>query len=160
VGEIIFLAIVALIGGAAFLMTSSFRTSILDRSGGPGMFPRIVVILLMFVIVIRVVQIIARKETQNKFHFVEMFKGIRLLYVLVTLAYMLTLKRLGYLVATIPYLVFAVLFYRAREVDDRLKPWTAVAIVALNVALVIGVYFFFTQVVNIRLPAGLLKGVI
>lgn len=157
-GEIVFLAIIALVGGGMFAMTYGFRENILDQSGGPGMFPRIIVILLGFSLIVRIVQIVLKKETKKPFAFVEMFKGSRLLYILATLAYMLLVRFVGYVPMTIVYLIFTILVFRSQESDEPFTAGRVALIVVTNSVVAVGVYLFFTRIVDIRLPAGFIGG--
>ncbi len=157
-GEIVFLTIVAATAGVMYWMTFDFRVSILDKSGGPGLFPRIIVILLLFFIVIQIIETIRKKETGKKFAFVEMFEGIRLVYIVATMVYMLTIKWVGYVPVTFAYLVFCITVLHRRETGER-GGWKQIGVLAgVNAALVVGVYLFFTRVVNILLPAGIIGG--
>ena len=41
-GELVFLAVVSAVAVVMFIMTFQFPSSILDQSGGAGLFPRII----------------------------------------------------------------------------------------------------------------------
>ncbi|MBC8452667.1 MAG: tripartite tricarboxylate transporter TctB family protein [Spirochaetes bacterium] len=157
-GELIFMGITALAAIGMFFMTSSFPVSIIDKSGGPALFPRIVIILLILFMIIRAVIVMKDKELWNKqFVFTEIFKGSRLIYLLVTLAYILLIKQIGFVVMTAVYMygLTQYLYYIQQDHMMTVKRNLITALGALFVTL--GVYFLFSDVLNIRLPLGILK---
>ena len=77
-GELIFLGILAIIGVIMFGMSFGFQTSLLDKSGGPALYPRIVIVVLVIFLVVRCVMIIrSQEELKKKFHFLEILQGSR-----------------------------------------------------------------------------------
>jgi hypothetical protein len=157
-GEIIFLGVIAVISLIMFLMTFSFPTSIIDKSGGPGLFPRIVIILFLFFAMIRLVEIIRKKEIKKPFAFLEMFQGSRAIYLLSTLIYMLIISHLGYIISSAAYILFSIFYYYRREMNSSLNRKQIILISMVNSALVVFIYFSFTSVLNILLPKGILGG--
>ncbi len=157
-GELIFMGITALAAIAMFFMTASFPVSIIDKSGGPALFPRIIVILLIVFILIRSVIVLKDKELLKKpFIFTEIFKGSRLIYLLVTLAYILLIKQVGFLIMTTVYLfgLTQYLFFIQQDHTMNLKRNLITGVGALVVT--IGIYLLFSNVLGIRLPKGIVK---
>ncbi|QUI22259.1 tripartite tricarboxylate transporter TctB family protein [Vallitalea pronyensis] len=156
-GEIIFMGILAVISFIMLIMTYNFPTSIIDQSGGAALFPRIVIFLLLFFMIIRVVEIIRKKEWHKKFAFFEMFKGIRLVYLLSTLAFILSIKYVGYIVSTSIYLIVTIIYFYKKEMGEKQSKKKLAVTIVLNIMLVIGVYYVFTDVLNILLPEGIMR---
>ncbi|NQT58035.1 MAG: tripartite tricarboxylate transporter TctB family protein [Bacteroidetes bacterium] len=157
-GELIFMGITVLAAIGMFFMTSSFPVSIIDKSGGPALFPRIVIILLIIFMVIRAVIVMKDKELFKKqFVFTEIFKGSRLIYLLLTLAYILLIKQIGFVIMTAAYMygLTQYLYYIQQDHMMTVKRNLITALGALAVTL--GVYFLFSDALNIRLPLGILK---
>lgn len=154
-GEIVFLGLLFLFCGYLFYLTFSFPVNILERSGGAGLFPRLVLIFLMVFLIIRIVQILCVKK-KSPFVFVEMFQGTRLFYLIALVAYVAGLKIFGYFICTILFLGVTInVLYR------QLKGgWgSAGAIVIRNVSIVVFaavMYFFFAQILRVLLPTGIL----
>ncbi len=139
-----------------FATSYGFRVSILDKSGGPGMFPRIIVVLLVVVVIVRIVQIIRRRELNNSFAFLEMFQGKRLVYMVFTLVYMVLLPFVGYLLSTVAYLLVTIFYFYRTEFDDGMTRRQTVMVTVTNIVLATAVYLFFTRWMNILLPEGIL----
>ena len=100
-GELIFNALLAVVAVILYVLTFSFPTSIFDKSGGAAMYPRIVIVFLLALLLIRSLQILrSPEEKAKKFVFLEMFKGPRLIYILTTLAYFLLVKPVGFILST------------------------------------------------------------
>ncbi len=156
-GELIFMGIVAVVALIMFIMTYSFPTSIIDKSGGAALFPRIVMLLLLFFMILRVVEIIRKKELHKKFAFIEIFEGSRLVYILSTLAYMISIRYMGYIITTAAYLIFTIIYFYKKETGEDFKKIRLVLTILINAALVTGVYFIFSDVLNILLPEGIIR---
>lgn len=151
------MVILAVISFIMLIMTYSFPTSIIDQSGGAALFPRIVIFLLLFFMIIRVVEIVRKKEWHKKFAFFEMFQGIRLIYLLSTLAFVLSIKNVGYIVSTSIYLIFTIIYFYKKEMGEKQTKKKLAVTIVLNIMLVIGVYYVFTDVLNILLPEGIMR---
>lgn len=156
-GEIIFMAIVAVIALIMFWLTGKFPVSIIDKSGGAALFPRIIIGLLLFFMIIRVVIVLRDEEKRKKaFVFLEVFKGSRLVYLLGTILYVALIKQVGFVIMTIAYLTGMTHYLHYKQKDKCIPLIKSSIIFVITVAVAVGIYLFFTSVLNIRLPQGIL----
>ncbi len=154
-GEIVFSGLLFLFSGYLFYLTFDFPVNILERSGGAGLFPRIVLAFLMVFLIIRIVQILCQKE-KKPFVFTEMFKGIRLFYLITLVAYVALLKVLGYFICTTLFLavMINVLYRQVRGEWGTVK--TIVLRNVLIVAFAVLMNLFFAKILHVLLPVGIL----
>lgn len=156
-GELIFNALLAIMGVVLYVMTYSFPVSKFDKSGGAAMYPRIVIIALMILLIIRTVQILrSDEEKKRKFIFFEMFQGSRLIYVLVTLAYFLLVKRVGFIIMTIVYLIGTILYFYTLQEEKKPSAKVVAIVVAAVIPSTILLDYLFCEILGVLLPAGLI----
>lgn len=155
-GECLFLSILLAICAIAFFLTFGFKVSILDTSGGAALFPRIIILFLAVVCIIRIIQILREKE-KHPFVFWELFKGYRLFFLAMMACYIFLLKPVGYILTTSIFMLVTVnVFYR--ETTGNMGSIKSIVIRnVLSIVFVAVLYVFFARVVHIMLPAGLLK---
>ena len=155
-GEICFLLI--LLAGLfyLYLITGTFPVNMLDNSGGASLFPRVVIIVLGVLLIIRVVQIIVNKETKKHFVFKELFSGSTGIFLLFIIFYILLFPVLGYVFATFLFSVSATTysFYQKNGTIGTLNQLLIRTVVSLVGTLIL--YYFFSKVLFVRMPAGLL----
>lgn len=152
-GEVVFLSVLLIVCGLFFGLSFGFQTSVLDTSGGAGLWPRIIIIFMAVFLVIRIVQVL-RDKNRAKFVFTELFKGPRLFFLVALAAYMILFKFLGYIVCTIAFLFVVVnMFYKWTN-DSWGNMKSIIVRNVLCVVFVLALYFFFTDVVHILLPVG------
>jgi len=152
-GELIFLALLLVIGISFWFMTFSFTVSPLDKSGGAGVFPRMVIILLLAFVVLRIFQVLRKKEKAH-FIFLELFSGIRLFFLLSFVVYVVALNWLGYLISSILFLAITTNYFSYKTRDSF---GTVKLIVLRNagvIAFVFATYHFFDTTLHIALPRG------
>lgn len=155
-GEVIFLLILWIGSFYFFTLTAGFSISVLDKSGGAALFPRLILIFLMVVIGVRIIKLlllIKNKENED-FVFVEMFKGTRLIYVGGLTLYVVLMPILGYILSTIVFMVgmMNIFYYNVHKSLGTLK-----AIIIRNILailLVIAVNIFFKNILGVYLPSG------
>lgn len=154
-GELIFLGLIAAICGVFFYLTFDFQVSLLDRSGGAAMWPRIIIAFLMIFVIIRFIQVVRTKK-KEEFVFLELFRGPRLFLLAALVVYIIAFKPVGYILSTSLFLLVVVnVFYKWTKGNLG----TVKSIVVRNVlliAFVVALYFFFAEIVNIPLPVGTL----
>lgn len=157
-GEIIFLLLLAGVGVVYLVQTGSYRTPLLDNSGGPALFPRIVCIALIALIVIRIIQIIAQKGMKNKFKFLELFKGYTGFFSIATIVLILVIQYLGFIVSCFLYLTVVAngLYYFKNGSVGTVK--SIILREILFLAFVMGLYLFFTRILFVAFPQGILSG--
>jgi putative tricarboxylic transport membrane protein len=154
-GEIIFLVFLLITGGVMFYSTYDFRTSLLDTSGGPALFPRIVLIFLLLMLVIRIVQILCSKE-KKQFAFLEIFKGSRLFFILSLGVYIVLIKPLGFILSTVLFMSVLILGFRYSMSKSVGKPGSVAIAIGFSAVYAVLMYVLFAKILNIFLPAGLL----
>ena len=145
-GELVFLAVVSAVAVIMFIMTFQFPSSILDQSGGAGLFPRI-----------RLCQYLRKPETRKHFVFLEMFQGLRLVYIVMTGVYIAVMAPLGYIISTVAYMLALINFFYYAQVEHRPSVRSEAVIAVGVVAGTVGMYWFFGSVLHVMLPPGLLK---
>ncbi len=156
-GELIFEAVLAIIGAAMFFVSFSFRESIIDQSGGPGLFPRIVIIMLFVALAARAFVVLRNdKEKAKKFTFFEMFMGNRLIFLLIFLAYILLVRPLGFLISTWAFMLITIPFLYKLQYGKRMSGKAIAIESAISIAGVFILYYVFSECFNVLLPAGLL----
>ena len=153
-GEIIFLLCFAVVSAIMFYMTGDFRISKMDTSGGAALFPRIVIILLLVFLMLRIIEILASKE-KKEFAGKELFAGSRCLFIGGLVLYVVLLKPLGYIIATVLFLAFVVnRFYRVEKGLMGSAAQIAIRNV-LMIVFVLAMNWVFGTVLSVNLPAGL-----
>ena len=154
-GEIVFLGLLFLLSGYLFYLPFYFPVNILERSGGAGLFPRIVLAFLMVFLIIRIIQILCQNE-KKPFVFAEMFKGTRFFYLITLTAYVALLKVFGYFICTTLFLAIMInILYR-----QVLGEWGSVKIIVIRNLLIIAfavlMNLFFSKILHVLLPVGIL----
>lgn len=160
-GEIIFLILIAAISGLYLGQTFGYVMPKLDNSGGPALFPQIICVALLVLILIRIITILVRKEF-NHFHFLEMFRGSTGVFSISVIVMVLIMRPVGFIVSSFLFLtvVSNALYYLKTE-DKSLGGVKSIVLrEALFLAFVLGLYAFFTRVLFIALPKGILKGLL
>ncbi len=156
-GELIYMAIIAVIAIFMFIVSGSFPVSIIDKSGGASLFPRVVVVLLLCFMAIRTVFVLRDKELREKtFIFLEIFKGPRLVYLLGTFTYILLIQPLGFVITTSLYLFGMSNFMYYKQKDSIMSMQRSSIIFFSGLTVSLGMYLFFTRVLSILLPQGIL----
>lgn len=157
-GEIIFLIILALAGAGMFGMSFGFQVSRIDTSGGPALFPRVVIIILFVFIVIRIVMISKNKEEmEKKFHFLEIFQGSRLIFLLLFLGYALLMKPFGFVISSSLFLILAVTFLYRKQYGERITVKKGLILYPVILVSVAALYYIFVNKLNVLLPSGILN---
>jgi hypothetical protein len=155
-GEILSLLLLAGGGAYYYAETLTYRVSRFERTGGAGVYPRIIIIGLFVFIALRIIQKIAEKDW-GKFVFLNLFRGRRGIFFFAFFFYVLLMPFLGYLADTAAYLLFAsgyLTFLREGSLGDRKR----IALrTLLFLAMVGGIYWFFVAFLNVSVPAGLLS---
>lgn len=156
-GELIFNALLAVIAVILYVMTFDFPTSIFDKSGGAAMYPRIVIIALLILLAIRSVQILqSPEENKRKFVFFEMFRGSRLIYILTTFAYFLLVKRIGFIVCTVVYLIGMILYFYTLQEQKHPSTKMVLIVAVAVIPSVVALDYLFCKLMGVLLPAGIL----
>lgn len=157
-GEIFFLLILAAAGIGMFGMSFGFQVSRIDSSGGPALFPRIVIVILLVFVIIRITMISKNKEElSRKFHFVEIFQGSRLVFLLLFLGYALLMKPLGFVISSSLFLIASVTFLHKKQYGEGITVKKGLILYPVIVAAVTVLYYIFVYKLNVLLPGGILN---
>lgn len=152
-GELIFLGIFTVVSIYFFYLTGDFRVSVLDKSGGAKVWPRIVLIFLLIFLIIRIIQVLREKDKKH-FVFKELFTGTRLFFFLSFVAYIILLKFLGYFITTFSFLVVTInYFYKHVKGDYGTKKQIIIRNVLL-LAFTFLMWAFFSEILHIMLPSS------
>lgn len=153
-GESVFLGIWAVIAVVMHAVSYQFPILKIDKSGGGGVFPRIVTIIFLALIFIRIMQVVITKQTKKKFHFVEIFKGASLVYLISTAIYFMAVKYVGFIITTAIYLIWMILYcYKVSEGKKASKRFTSAVVVVVIIATIVFDWLFSSQL-KVLLPEG------
>lgn len=152
-GEIFFLGIIAVLDIMYLLETFKYKIPVYDNTGGPGIYPKIILVILLAAIVIRIIRILHSK-TKEHFIFRELFEKDRLFFVVAFAAYIMIMRPLGIILSTIIYMT-SVCFYIALAIDGTIGTTRTITcrIVAFCLMSIL-IYLFFSNVMNVALPKG------
>lgn len=157
-GEIAFLIVIITCGIIMFGMSFGFQESAIDNSGGPALFPRIVIAFLIISAIVRIITILRNSDERKKdFCFLEIFKGSRLFFVLLFLIYILLIKPLGFVITTIIFANVLLTYLYKKQYGEYATVKKNIITYVITIVIVVAVYYLFTQYLHVLLPAGILK---
>ena len=154
-GEIYFTLFLMAVSVAGFANTFTWQV-VEDTSGGPAMYPRLILAGLFICALVRMVQLLReKKEDRKPFVFLDLFQGHRGFFLLSLVLYIISLNLLGFLISTIIYLnvVVNVMIYFSK---GSFKPdkWLAVRTVCLT-ATAFATTWFFASALRVMVPTGI-----
>lgn len=157
-GELVFLAIVGILGAACYAETLTYTVAEYDRTGGPAMYPQLVLILLFAVLVLRAAQILLKKE-KTKFKWFTLFKGTRGVFFAAFVLFVFLMEPLGFIVDATLFLSATSMYLYYKSTGDRtLGGAKAIATrVTLFAVFDTAVFLFFSSVLNVAVPEGILS---
>jgi hypothetical protein len=155
-GEIVFLLILGGIAGFCYIETFTYIKPLIDTSGGPTIYPRIVFGVLFVFIVIRVIQIVRMKVKPN-FTLITIFKGVSGIFLGISVLAVIAINFLGYILTSSLYLIATThyMYYQYHHTIGR--PIHIALRCAICFAGVIMLKLFFGSLLHIQLPSGILK---
>lgn len=153
--EYIFLGIIAVFSILFLKESMSYGVASFDTSGGPGLFPKYIIILLLIAVLCYAVWKILKKD-KTKFEFVSLFLKERGVILLSLVLYLALLQILGFTVSTILFLCFTTnfLYYKTNAAIGTKKG--IIFRVLFSVAAAFFVRFIFVGLMHVILPKGLL----
>lgn len=155
-GELIFLCVLEAVGAVAFGMAFNFPRSIIDKSGGPAFFPQFVVGFMTFFILVRIIQILKTpKNERNEFHFIEIFTGERLVFVIATVMVTLLMRSAGFCITMSVYLIFLILFLHKRMTGKKASIKMISIVVVSGILGTIFIDYIFCAVMKVMIPRGI-----
>lgn len=155
-GEIMFLLLIAGIDIFYFMETFTYKKPLYDNTGGPAVFPRVILVLLLVCLFVRILQILIQKENRH-FVFRELFCGSAGVFLLAFVCYIFLMEPLGMILDTILYLGF-ISHYMIYVRDGVLcRPRQILLHMAVFVLMSAAIYWFFSSILNVAVPKGLLN---
>lgn len=154
-GECIFLGVLAVLSGVYYVQTLGYEAVIGDASGGAGFFPRLVCIGLILLALIRFFQIVKKKEWGH-FKMMEMFQGMMGMFTISTLLLVVSMPYLGFVVSGFLYLTVVCGILRKAKTGEPEVKLQFLLREAVFLCLLFGIYSFFTKILFVALPAGIL----
>lgn len=158
-GEIVALLLLACTGVAYLVETFGYRVSRFERTGGPGVYPRIILYCLFFFIVLRMAQILWERKNRA-FVFFDLFHGSKGVFFFTFVLYIFLMPYLGYILSTTLYLVFASCFLTyLKEGSLGAKPRLILRSLFFF-GTTMGIYWFFVLFLDVAVPAGLIEAIL
>lgn len=116
---------------------------------GPSFFPRILAVVMLVMATILIISALLGKSAQTAEKFDIRDPGIQrsIITLAVTVIYLLVLKRIGFIIDTIIYLMFLMYLLKLRNYLQMLL---------VSVGVTLTVYYIFRVALNITLPLGIL----
>ena len=152
----IFLLLLAGLDLYYFAETFSYRKPLYDNTGGPAVFPRVILILLLICLAVRIIQIVVRKE-KRRFIFLDLFKGSTGVFLFAFAGYILCMEFLGMILDTVLYMGF-ISHYMIYQRDGSIGSLRSAAVhMAVYILMAAALYWFFSGVMNVAVPKGLLR---
>lgn len=153
--ELIFLAVLGVASLVLLMETTGYKTASFDTSGGPGIFPKYVIILLLIAIIALVIQKIIKKEFKG-FVFLSLFKAERGITLIALITYLALLNLLGFVLSTSLFLCFMVNFlYRANHEKSLGSKKHIVLRSGFSIAFAFFIQFIFVSLMHVMLPKGI-----
>jgi len=153
-GEIIFLSTLEVIFIYLYTMVDDFPVSILDTSGGAGLFPRVVLLFLLILIPLQIITILFKKN-KEKFVFKEIFQGMRLLFLVALILTVGLMPLIGFTISMILFLLVVInwFYYNVHGNIGKIK--SVILRCSIVTVYVIALKLFFTVVLNFTFPTGI-----
>ncbi|MFC4713583.1 tripartite tricarboxylate transporter TctB family protein [Planococcus dechangensis] len=157
-GEILIgLALIAL--GLVIYFQSTDFPALNEVHLDAGSFPQLVAVLLILLSLLLIIkkglELLRSKSTGPRPSASEKFREFYVEYrlVILTLAvfllYIFSMQFIGFVVSTIIFIIFTGLLVGSRAKKD------IIVITIVSVAITLGTYFFFENVLNVRFPSGI-----
>lgn len=158
-GEIVFLVLLSGVAVVYLVEAFGYPMPKFEVSGGPAIYPKMILIIFLILVFVRLIQIITTKE-KVKFVFIDLFTGTRGVFWISFLIYALTVKTIGYLIATIVFLIGMTEYFYYKKTNS----FGTIRQIGLRTIGLIGfvvlLYWFFAVTMNVLLPKGVLSGVL
>lgn len=158
-GEIIFLLLLAA-GAVSYLIEASgYPMPRFEVSGGPAIYPKMILTVFLILAAVRIIQIISSRE-KEKFVFSELFVGTRGVFWFAFILYVLVVKTIGYHITTSLFLIGMTEFFYYKKAKFLGTPKQILLRSTGLILFVAGMYWFFAATMNVLLPKGLLAGIL
>lgn len=156
--ELIFLAFLAVVGGLGLREVITYTVAAYDRTGGPAIYPKLILILLMVALAVRVIQILLTKD-KDKFKWNTLFKGPRGVFFAAFVAFVILMDLLGFIVDGTLFLIFTSLYLYYATTGDKTLGGKKLIIKRCVISLVfcVAVYAFFSEFLHVMVPKGILS---
>lgn len=146
-------AVILIALGLAYgVLTSTLPTRNIESATGPSFFPWIITICLLFLSGILLIQGLFPRLSGELPEVAKTAGATKYLAALVTaVVYLIALPKLGFIAANIPLFAVLMVLY-----GERRPVWVVCGSVAISLAA----FFLFRDAFKIRLPAGILEGLV
>lgn len=153
--EYVFLGIIAVFATLFLKDATQYKIASYDTSGGPGMFPKYILILLLVAVTALVIQKIIKKD-KTKFVFFELLKGERGIILGSLILYLAVLSVFGFILSTSIFLMFTVnyLYFRGHSGSGGRKSIAIRSGFSVGIALIIN--YVFVNLMHVMLPSGII----
>lgn len=153
--EYVFLGIIAVFATLFLKDATQYKIASYDTSGGPGLFPTYILILLLVAIAALVIQKIIKKD-KTKFVFFELLKGERGIILGSLIIYLAVLSVIGFILSTSIFLMFTVnyLYFRGHVGFGAKKSIAIRSGFSVGIALIIN--YVFVNLMHVMLPRGII----
>ncbi len=145
--------VVFLMLGLGMLFMSFAMQPVIENDIGPGFLPKIVGIGFMVLSVMKLILTFAGQSHEAGSSGEKPAYGKGFLTVVIFTMYVLTFKSLGFLISSTLYLFIEITLLKY-DGENMMKGLKSTGLIALLVPAI--VYFFFTGVLDLVLPAGIL----
>lgn len=153
--EYVFLGIIAIFATLFLKDATQYKIASYDTSGGPGMFPKYILILLLVAIAALIIQKIIKKD-KTKFVFFELLMGERGIILGSLVVYLAVLSLIGFILSTCIFLVVTVnyLYFRGHAGLGGKKSIAIRSGISVGTALIIN--YVFVNLMHVMLPRGII----
>jgi hypothetical protein len=153
--EYVFLGIIAVFSTLFLKDATQYKIASYDTSGGPGVFPKYILILLLVAIAAQIIYKIIKKD-KTHFVFFELFKEERGIILGSLIIYLAVLSILGFILSTSIFLIATVnyLYFRGHDGFGEKKSIAFRSGFSVGMTLVIN--YVFVQFMHVILPAGII----
>lgn len=153
--EYVFLGIIAVFATLFLKDATQYKIASYDTSGGPGMFPTYILILLLVAVAALAIQKIIKKD-RTKFVFFELLKSERGIILGSLIVYLAVLSVIGFILSTSIFLMFTVnyLYFRGHAGFGAKKSIAIRSGFSVGIALIIN--YVFVNLMHVMLPSGII----
>lgn len=147
----LYLLVLSVIPIYVLIESAGFKRRASDVSGGPGGFPSFIAALMLILIIVQLIRTFW--QPSKKVVFLELFTGKTGFFLGAFVVYIVLLNFVGFLIATIIYLPITSLYLKYKTYGAIPKKQMIKETIIL-VVFAIGLYFFFNELINVRMPTG------
>ena len=155
--EFVFLAGLAVLALLGYSEVLTYTVTKYDRTGGPAIYPKMLLILLLVALAIRGIQILASKK-KEKFKWGSLFSGQRGVFFVSFVLFVMLMKPLGFILDGTIFLVFTTFYLYYKSTGDKSLGGKKKIVfrVLFSLGFCVAVYLFFSEFLHVAVPEGIL----